>query len=308
MTESKIAMRDCIVIGAGAAGLSASLALARTRRSILVIDAGGQSNLAASSIGSGSDRRRPSQFYAAGSAALTVYRSVELYRGEVPHGVREDDGSFTVTFSDGRREQAQSMVLATGMDYRHPRLPGMDDRWGSSVFHSPFCHGWDNANRTLGVLGSGAGAVHGALSLRAWSDRITLLTNGSKLTDEQCEQLEVGEVTWDERPITGLDGPGTELRTAVFDDGDELSINSLLVRTSLHQRSSLARDLGASLTEPDEILDVEAIRVDALSRTGVPGLYAAGDAATSVVPSMAAAAASGHLAGTSAAVRLGAGC
>jgi len=300
-------MRDCIVVGAGAAGMSASLTLARARRSTLVIDAGEQSNLAASSVGDESDRRPPSRFYAAGSAALTVYGSVELCRGEAAHGTREDDGSFAVTLGDGRRERARSMVLAPGMDYRYPQLSGMDERWGSSVFHCPFCHGWEASDRPMGVLGDGAAGVHGALSLRAWSDRITLLTNGSALTDQQREQLTVGEVTWDERPIDGLDGPGAELRTAVFTDGDELPITALLVKTSLRQRSSLARDLGASLTEPDEILDVEAIKVDALSRTRVPGLYAAGDAATSVPPSMAAAVASGNLAGTNAAVHLAAG-
>ncbi|MFF8027427.1 hypothetical protein ACFZDJ_41310 [Streptomyces sp. NPDC007896] len=111
----------------------------------------------------------------------------------------------------------------------------------------------------------------------------------------------------DERPITDLDGPGAELRAAVFADGGELPIGALLVKTTLYQRSSPARDLGASLTEPDEILSVEAIKVDAMSRTGVSGLYAAGDAATSVPPSMAAAMASGYLAGAAAAVQLAAG-
>jgi thioredoxin reductase len=307
MTESKTAVRDCIVVGAGAAGMSASLTLARARRSTLVIDAGEQSNLTASSVGGENDRRPPSRFYAAGSAALTAYGSVELCRGEVARGVRDDDGNFTVTFGDGRRERARSMVLAPGMDYRYPRLPGMDERWGSSVFHCPFCHDWDIGDRPLGVLGGGAGGVQGALSLRAGIDRVTLLTNGSELTDQQRRQLAVGKVGLDERPISGLDGPGSELRAAVFDDGAELPLSTLLVKTSLHQRSSLARDLGASLTEPDEILDVEAIKVDALSRTGTPGLYAAGDAASSVLPSMAAAVASGHLAGTSAAVHLAAG-
>jgi thioredoxin reductase len=111
----------------------------------------------------------------------------------------------------------------------------------------------------------------------------------------------------DERPISGFDGPGAELRAAVFTDGAELPIAGLLVKTTLHQRSSLARDLGASLTEPDEKPGVEAITVDAMGSTGIPGLYAAGDAATSVPPSMAAALASGYLAGGSAAVRLATG-
>lgn len=309
MNENDTGMRDCIVVGAGAAGLSAALTLARARRNTLVIDAGRQSNAAASVGGLlGHDGRSPAQYYAAGRAELRAYPSVEICQDEVTHGVlREDDGSFVVTLGDGRREQARSMVLAPGMDYRHPRLPGMDERWGGSVFHCPFCHGWEVRERPLGVLASGAVGVHGALNLRAWSDRITLLTNGGALTDQQREQLAVGGVGLDERPVSGFDGPGTELRAAVFADGGELPIGALLVKTTLYQRSSLAGALGASLTEPDEMLSVEAIKVDSMFRTGVSGLYAAGDAATSVPPSMAAAVASGHLAGADAAVQLAAG-
>lgn len=302
-------MKDCVVVGAGAAGMSAALTLARARRSTLVIDAGRQSNLVAAEIGGllGHDRRPPDGFYAEGRAQLLAYPSVELHLSEVTHSVREEDGSFDVTFGDGRRERARSMVLAPGVDYRYPQLPGMDERWGGAVFHCPFCHGWEVADRPLGVLATGAVGVHGALNLRAWSDQITVLTNGGALTDRQREQLAIGGVGWDERPISVLDGPGNDLRAAVFADGGEIPLGALLVKSTLYQRSSLARDLGASLSEPDEMLSVEAIKVDAMCRTGVPGLYAAGDAATSVPPSMAAAVASGYLAGAAAVVQLAAG-
>ncbi|GGP13294.1 hypothetical protein GCM10012278_64340 [Nonomuraea glycinis] len=297
------------MVGAGAAGMSAGLTLARARRTTLIIDAGRQSNLAAPDIGGllGHDRRAPARFYAEGRVELAAYPCVESRPGEVVRGEREEGGGFAVTLSDGRREQARSIVLAPGTDYRYPRLPGMDERWGSSVFHCPFCRGWEVSDRPLGVLADGAVGVHGALNLRAWSDRITLLTNGGELTEEQRARLAAGGVGVDERPIAALDGPGAELRTVVFAGGGELAIGALLVKTILRQRSSLAGDLGATVIEPDEMLSVEAIKVDAMQRTGVPGLYAAGDAATSVPPSMAAAVASGYLAGASAVVGLAAG-
>ncbi|MFI8088050.1 NAD(P)/FAD-dependent oxidoreductase [Streptomyces sp. NPDC086080] len=303
------AMRDCVVVGAGAAGMSAALTLGRARQTTLVLDAGRQSNLVAEGIGGllGNDGRPPADFYAAGHAELQGYGSIDFCRGEVTHAVQEADESFTVTLGDGRRERARSMILAPGMDYRHPQLPGMDERWGDSVFHCPFCRGWEVRDLPMGVLATGAVGVHGALNLRAWSDQVTLLTNGGELTDQQREQLAGGGVDLDERPISGFDGPGTELHGVAFADGGELAIGALLVKTTLYQRSSLARDLGASLTEPDEMLGVEAIKVDAMYRTGVPGLYAAGDASTSVPPSMAAALASGHLAGAAAVVQLAAG-
>lgn len=306
MEEHDSGIRDCIVVGGGAAGLSAALTLVRARHSTLVIDAGRQSNLATAGIGGllGHDGRPPAEFYAAGRGQLLAYPSAELREAEIVRGVREADGSFTVTLGDGRTERARTVLLAPGMDYRYPRLPGMKERWGHSVFHCPFCHGWENRGRPMGVLASGAVGVHGALNLRGWSDQVTLLTNGGPLSDQQREQVAAGGVGLDERPIAGFDGPGAGLRAVAFVDGTELPIGALLVKTTLHQRSSLARDLGASLTEPDEMLSVEAIKVDAMFRTGVPGLYAAGDAATSVPPSMAAAMASGYLAGAAAAVQL----
>lgn len=145
------------------------------------------------------------------------------------------------------------------------------------------------------------------LNLRSWSDRIHLLTNGGKIGDEQRRQLADGGIMLDERPIAALNGPGSELESVTFTDGGELAIGGLLVKTTLYQRSSLARDLGAELIEPDEMLSVEAIKVNPMMQTGVAGLYPAGDAATDVPPSMAAAVASGHLAGAVAVVGLAAG-
>lgn len=159
----------------------------------------------------------------------------------------------------------------------------------------------------MGVLANGAVGVHGALNLRAWTDRITLLTNGASLTGEQRDSLSAGGIAWNECPIAVLDGPGTDLRTVQFTDGTVLAVTALLVKSMLYQRSTLARDLGAVLTAPDEMLSVQAVTVDAMCRTAIPGLYAAGDAATSVPPSMAAAIASGYLAGAAATVHTAAG-
>ncbi|MFI5840060.1 NAD(P)/FAD-dependent oxidoreductase [Catenuloplanes sp. NPDC051500] len=302
-------MNDSIVIGAGAAGLSAGLTLARARRDTLIIDAGAQSNLAATGIGGllGHDRRPPAEYYAAGRAELAAYPSIEIRHGEAVSVTRGEDDVFTVALADGRHERARTLILATGMEYRHPRLPGLGERWGTSVFHCPFCHGWEMRDRPMGVLATSAVGVHGALNLRAWTRTITLLTNGAELTGAQRDLLSAGGVAWDPRPIAALDGPGTSLETVTFHDGDPLPVTALLVKAVLYQRSPLATGLGVTLTPPDEMLSVEAITVDPMCRTAIPGLFAAGDAATSVPPSMAAAVASGYLAGASAAVRIAAG-
>jgi thioredoxin reductase len=302
-------MKDCIVVGAGAAGLSAALTLVRARRTTLIVDAGRQSNLTATGIGGllGHDHRRPSEFYAAARVQLAGYPFGEWHSGEAVRAVRDDDGTYTVTLADGRQEHAGTMVLAPGMDYRLPPVRGLAERWGTSVFHCPFCHGWENRGRPMGVLAAGAVGVHGALNLRAWTNQITLLTNGAELTGDERELLSVGGIGWDERPVAALEGPGSDLRTVCFSDGTDLAVTALLVKSTLYQRSTLASDLGATLITPDEMLSVEAITVDKMCRTAIPGLYAAGDAATSVPPSMAAAVASGYLAGAGAAVHTAVG-
>src|SRR5918912_150633 len=120
---------ECIVVGGGAAGLSAALVLGRARRRTLLVDAGGQSNLAASGIGGllGHDHRPPAELYAAAHAELATYPSVEVRSGVVTSAAR-DDGRFALELRDGTREAARRVLLATGMEYRPPALPGVAER------------------------------------------------------------------------------------------------------------------------------------------------------------------------------------
>ena len=269
---------DCIVVGGGAAGLSAALVLGRARRRTLVLDAGGQSNLAASGIGGllGHDHRPPAELYAAAHAELAGYPTVELRRGEVVGAARED-GRFAVDLADGARETARRVLLATGMEYRPPSLPGIAQRFGRSVVHCPFCHGWELRERPLCVLDRGATGVERALLLRAWSDGVTLLTDGaSDLDTDQTARLHAAGVTIDERPVAGLSGPGDTLEAVVFADGAERACRGLLVPVTLHQRSPLAAQLGADAA-PAGPVAADALAVDAMFATTAEGVYAAGD-------------------------------
>lgn len=295
---------DCIIVGGGAAGLSAALVLGRARRRTLVLDAGGQSNRAAHGIGGmlGADGRPPADYYAAGRAELAAYPAVEVRDGEVVRGERIEDGDgeagdarFALELADGTRETARRVLLATGMDYRRPELDGIEQRWGRTVFHCPFCHGWEVRERPLAVLDRGPSGVHRATLLRAWSDDVTLLANGpAELSDEEAALLRSAGVTVDERPVAGLIGPGEELTAVRFADGAERPCGGLLVPVTLHQRSPLAAQLGAALHAPNPLTD-EAIEVDPQYNASVPGLHSAGDAA-GVMPSVANAVAAGNFA------------
>ena len=285
---------ECIVVGAGAAGLSAAVVLGRARRRTLVIDAGEQSNRGADAIGGllAQAGRTPADLYSSGLAELDAYPSVEVRQETVVSGAAED-GHFVLELSDGSRELARRVLLATGMDYRYPELPGAAERWGRSVFHCPFCHGWEHRDEPLGVLDRGTSGVHRALLLSLWSSDVALLTDGpGELDDDAARRLADAGIAVDERPVAELEGPVPELTAVVLAGGERLPRRGLLVPAPMHQRSSLAEQLGATLNEPNPMV-ADAIDVDAIFATSVPGLFAAGDV-TGHMPSVARAIAAGH--------------
>jgi thioredoxin reductase len=270
---------DCIVVGGGAAGLSAALVLGRARQRTLVVDAGSPSNLPAEGVGGllGHDGRPPAELYAIGREELATYPTVELRSGTVDSGERVE-GGFAVELSGGRREATRRVILATGMDYRPPELPGLRELWGRSVFHCPFCHGWEVRDQALAVLGGGDGGVHRALLLREWSEDVVLLGNGSaELGEGGRERLAAAGIEVDERPVAGLVARGDTLAAIEFADGSLLAREGLLVPVTLAQRSGLAAQLGAETAEPGPIV-VDPVAVDKMFRTTSEGVFAAGDA------------------------------
>ena len=286
---------DCVVIGGGAAGLSTALVLGRARRRTLVIDAGEQSNLAAHGIGGllGHDGRPPAELYDRGRRELAAYPTVEQLSGEVLHA-RPAPGGFEVETVDGTTISTRRIVLATGMQYRPPEVPGLAQLWGGSVFHCPFCHGWEVRDRPLAVLADGDRAVHSALLLRGWSDDVVLLTDGpAQLDGQQRDTLQRAGVSIDERPVAELISAGGELRAIAFSDGSRLERRGLLVATMLHQRSPLAEELGVDLNDPNPVV-ADSVRVNAFGATSVPGVFAAGDTSAQM-PQVAAAVAAGSL-------------
>ncbi|MGW0162942.1 FAD-dependent oxidoreductase [Mycobacterium sp. NPDC003323] len=282
---------DCVVVGAGAAGLSAALVLGRARRSTLVVDEGEQSNLAAHGIGGllGQDGRPPAQLYADGRTEMQKYPSVQFRTARVTM-VKPDGAGFVVESSDGSRERARRILLATGMQYRPPQIPGLDALWGGSVFHCPFCHGWEVRDQPLAVLADGDRAVHMALMLRGWSDDIVLLTNGGPAPDSDL----LAGIPTDERAVTEFHSEDGELREIRFATGEPLARRGALVAATLHQRSHLAAHLGVAFAPPTPVA-ADAIVVDQFQRTTVPGVFAAGDVSVAM-PQVAAAVAGGSMA------------
>lgn len=270
---------ECAVVGAGAAGLSAALVLGRARRRTIVIDADEQSNRASNSIGGllGYDQRPPAELYAAGRRELTSYPNVEYRRGQVRSGRRVDNGFVLDTEDD--EIHTKRVLLATGMQYRPPDLPGLAELWGTSVFQCPFCHGWEMRDKRLASLAAGEEAVHSALMLRGWSDDVIVLTDGrTDLSPADVNALQSAGVAIDDRRVVELQSDDGKLTAIAFADGTRLARDGLLVEAPLRQRSSLAEQLGASCTPGP--LAPDTIDVDEIHRTDAGGVFAAGDVCT----------------------------
>ena len=268
---------ECVVVGAGAAGLSAALVLGRARRRTLVIDAEEPSNQVAHVIGGllGYDQRPPAELYEAGRRELSAYPSVEYRNGQVASGAALGNG-FVLKLEDGQQVTARRVLLATGMRYCPPELPGLDGLWGRSVFQCPFCHGWEMRDKRLATLVAGDDAAHAALLLRGWSDDVVVLTDGAQeLRADDLRRLEAAGVTIDQRKVVGLEGDDGQLTAIAFADGSRLQRDGLLVDAPLRQRSALAEQLGATCT--DGPLAPDSIDVDPLHRTSTATVFAAGD-------------------------------
>jgi thioredoxin reductase len=198
---------DVVVIGGGTAGLSGALALSRARRSVLVVDAGAPRNAPAGHVHNylGREGTPPAELLAAGRAEVAAYGG-EIVTGTVT-AVRPDGDGFAVGLGDGTAIGARRVLVATGLADELPPVPGLAERWGRTVLHCPYCHGWEVREKAIGILGTGPFAAHGALLWRQWSADVTLfLHTAPPLTAEQREQLDARGITVVTGQVTAIEG------------------------------------------------------------------------------------------------------
>ncbi len=273
MPTENPARYDAIVIGGSYAGLSAALQLARARRRLLVIDAGIRRNrFAKSSHGFlGQDGRPPEAIATEGRAQLLAYPNVQWRDGSAATARRES-GGFSVSMEDGARLEASYLVLATGVKDGLPPVEGLAERWGRSVFHCPYCHGYELNEGRIGVLAVAPHSLHHALMLPHWG-QVTFFTNGAFEPDaEQRAELQARSVTIEARRVSRL----VDTATVELEDGARVVLDGLFTATHMTMASPLAEQLGCEL---DESPMGHYIRTDALKQTTVPGVFACGDAA-----------------------------
>ncbi len=268
---------DAIIIGGSFAGLSAALQIARARRPVLVIEAGRPRNrFAAASHGFFTqDGSNPLAMIAAAREQLLRYPNARLIEGEAT-AVTGGDGDFAVTTNAGDVFHARKLVLAYGVSDRLPDVPGLAERWGKTVLHCPYCHGFEFAGRRLAVLQTHPMASHQALLVSDWGP-LTLLLNGGAMPDaETAAKLAARGVVIEPAAVTGLRGEGEALDAALLADGRALPVDALYVGPDPHHNSDLAERLGCTM---DDTPLGPVIRTDERKLTTVAGVFAAGDIA-----------------------------
>ncbi|MFG3548932.1 NAD(P)/FAD-dependent oxidoreductase [Streptomyces sp. NPDC047725] len=268
---------EVIVVGGGAAGLSAALVLGRARRHTLVVDAGEPRNAPSDHMQGylTRDGMSPAEFLALGREEIARY-GVELVRDRVVDVTRGED--FAVGLAGGRTVRARRLIVATGLRDELPDVPGVAERFGRDVLHCPFCHGWEVRGQAFGVLATTPQSVHQALMVSGWSDDVTLFLHTvpeEELTDEDLRRLAAAGVKVVSGEVTAVRVEDDRLTGVRLADGAVHDRSVLFVAPRAVPRTGLMERLGAELREtPFGAYPV----VDPTGRTTVPGVWTAGNA------------------------------
>lgn len=277
---------DALVVGAGPAGLSAALVLGRCRRNVLVIDSGEYRNAASHSLHAylGRDGTPPAALRSAGRAELGGYPTVTFHDGFVHTAARARD-RFDVGLANSNQVRGRALLLATGVVDDLPPLQGLHALYGQSVFHCPYCDGWEQRDRALAVYGQGRRGLGLALELTVWSRDLVLFTDGpAGLTDDDLDRLDRNGVAVEERRVESLQGRDGQLDAIRLADGTRVLREAMFFITRQQERSGLAAALGCRFNAEG------TVETGDNESTNVPGLFVAGDASRNAQLAIVAAA------------------
>lgn len=265
---------DVIIVGGSYAGLSAGLQLARARRSVLVLDSGRRRNrFAETSHGFlGQDGRAPGAIADEARDQLLAYPTVQWLEDTAVEATRTDAG-FVLRSAAGQQLSGKRLILASSVIDELPDIDGLSQRWGKSVFHCPYCHGYELNQGVIGVLATSPMSIHHALLLPDWGPT-TFFTNGVFEPDtEQLMKLQRRGVTLESRRVSHVTG---ERADVVLSDGQTIAVAGLFAMPRTRMASPLAEQLGCVFEDGPM---GPFIQTDATQQTSVCGVFACGDAA-----------------------------
>jgi thioredoxin reductase/SAM-dependent methyltransferase len=291
---------DVVVVGGGPAGLAGAVALARSRRSVLVVDAGEPRNARAAVVHNflTRDGTPPAQIYAAGR------EEVIRYGGHVETGrvtaLSRDGKCFAVQIG-GRAVTARRLLVATGLRDELPEVPGLRERWGIDVLHCPYCHGWEVRDQRIGILATGPGAIHQALLFRQLSPHVTVLAHTApELVHEQREQFTALGIAVIEGTVASIEADEGRLTGVRLSEGGRVALDALIIAPRMTANAELLAPLGLAPIEVrlGEQVTGTQVEADPSGATSVPGVWVAGNLA-SIQAQVITSAAAGLTAGAS---------
>jgi thioredoxin reductase len=261
---------DVLVVGGGAAGLTAALVLARARRTVAVVDAGAPRNAPATEMHGflSRDGTPPAELSAAGRSEVAGYGGTLI-----SDTVVSIEPGFRARLGGGAELRARRVLVATGLRDEVPHIPGVRERWGRDVLHCPYCHGYEVRDQPLAVLGGGSGAVQHALLIRQWSGDVVLFPHTETLDADQRELLAARAVRVVEGQVARLTVENDRLHGVELTDGTLLPRSAVFVRPRFVPNSQLLTELGCEADEDGWVTH------DAMGGTTVPGVRVAGNAA-----------------------------
>lgn len=264
---------DTIIIGGSFAGLSAAMSLGRACRRVLIIDSGNPCNRYAAFAQNmlTHDGDQPAAIAALAKQQVEKYQTVTFIGGTVTTAKRVEN-YFEITTAEAQQFRAKKLLFATGLVDILPDLPGFRECWGTSILHCPYCHGYEFNGQPTGIMNHGDTSFGMAKTISQWTDKLTVFTQEEALlSDEERATLERKNITVIDIPITHLEHDNGYLHQVVLADETRIPMKVIYAHPPHRQQCDLPAQLGCAMT------DQGTYEADIMQRTGVPGIYVAGD-------------------------------
>lgn len=264
---------DVVIVGGSYAGLSAAMTLGRSLRTVLIIDSGKPCNRQTpySHNFITQDGVKPKELFEKAKRQVLEYNTVQFLNDLVISTAKISNG-FEIETKLKEKIKAKKVLFSTGVKDIMPNIKGFKESWGISILHCPYCHGYEVANKNLGIIANGKTAFELCTLIQNWSKNLTLFTNGkSELTEEQIELISKLKITIVEKEIEELIHLHGNIENISFKDGSKTKIEAIFSRVPFIQHCKIPIELSCKTTESGHF------EVDFFQKTNIDGVYAAGD-------------------------------
>jgi len=269
---------DVIIVGGGPAGLNAAIVLGRCRRNVLLFDKGTQRNLSSDGLRNYLTRDNivPSDFLRIAYKEIKKYR-VKTAHAEIVHAEKLQNNFFVASDKKGSKYYSKKLLIATGLKDNIPSIPGIEKSYGKSVFHCPYCDGWEVREKIIGVYAKNRNGFELAISMKTWSQHVTLYTDRRNyLKPLEKEVLQKKNIRVVAEKIKALEGKPGRLSMIVLNNDNKERCDALFFVNGYEQQCNIAKSLGCNMTRQGVVI------TNRLQQANIPGLYVAGDVSKDV--------------------------